>query len=64
MPAPTLSTATMVFAPGLNLRRVLVVHQLRAEQQQLAARSWSASFLVATTEPSTLARNIGVMRDA
>ena len=34
---PTLSTATIVFDAGAKLRRVLVIHQLRPQQQQLAA---------------------------
>src|SRR4051812_4019090 len=57
MPAPTLSTAMIVFIPGRNL-----VGSLSSTSCGRTKRSFrppmDGSFLVATTEPSTRARNM------
>src|SRR6266704_7104760 len=65
IPAPTLSTATMVFAPGRNLAGSFSSTSCGRTSSSLRP-AMEASFLVATTDPSTLARNmmLGPKREA
>src|ERR1051325_4577390 len=56
-PAPTLSTATIVFTPGRNLVGSFSSTSWGRTNSSLRP-SMDGSFFVATTEPSTLARNI------
>src|SRR5205809_4621351 len=58
-PAPTLSTATMVFTPGRNL--VGSFSSTSCGRNRSSLRPFMlASFLVETTEPSTRAKNMFV----
>src|SRR5258706_1107927 len=60
MPAPTLSTAMMVLAPGRNLVGSFSSTSCGRTRSSLRPLM-EGSFLVATTEPSTRARNIFVI---
>src|SRR5688500_10562975 len=57
MPAPTTSTATMVFDPGRKRLGSLSSTSCGRNRSSLRPRML-ASFFVDTTEPSTLARNM------
>src|SRR5947209_296448 len=57
-PAPTLSTAIMVFAPARNFEGSLSSTNCGRTSSSLRPLM-EGSFLVATTEPSTRARNMG-----